>query len=451
MQAKILLYGALVAFLTILSPSVLKAQNTKATAEKADEFFESFWNRDTTTCLKAGDSLMHIYVKGVKLLQIRDELIAQFGNIKQKNKAVMKDLPEYTEVSFAVVFERASYNFVVNVSKKIEVVGFFLRPIQQTDLAAKYAKPVYEKPNDYTETSLVLKSKPYELPAVLTFPKGKKNVPIVVVLHGSGPQDMDGTIFSTKMYRDLAVGLAAQGVACLRFTKRTKAFPDLVSTNIEALTVQDEVVIDALAALEMAENIAGIDKSKVFLLGHSLGAMLAPIVAQQYQKEAGLILMAGTTRPLEDLILEQTTYLSIGDTSQNAQLAISVITEQVQNVKANAQLSENFYKELPLGLPVNYWLSLSKIPLEASAKAYQSKPILLMQGQRDYQVTMKDFEIYQRLLGTNPKAVFKTYEKLNHLFMAGEGKSMPSEYYAVTNVPEEVVQDIANFIKKTKK
>ena len=77
-----------------------------------------------------------------------------------------------------------------------------------------------------------------------------------------------------------------------------------------------------------------------------------------------------------------------------------------------------------------------------------SQPILILQGERDYQVTMKDFEIWKKELQTNSKNTFISYAKLNHLFIKGEGKCTPAEYQVSGNVSEQVVKDIADWIKK---
>ncbi|TAF34931.1 MAG: alpha/beta hydrolase [Cytophagales bacterium] len=439
---------SLLLLLCLLASGASQAQNTPEI--HAGLFFKSFWERDTTTCLNLGDSLMRVYVSGSKLNKIQADLATQFGKLVRTEASTSTTKPEFTEVFLPCLFERTGYGFVVNVNNKNEVVGFFLKPLTQggQDPASKYTKPVYDNPNVYTETALTIKNESFELPAILTMPKGKKNVPVLVFVHGSGPNDYDETIYSTKLFRDLAVGLAAQGVGSLRYTKRTKAYPNFVTKDLEKLTVEDEVISDAIKALKTTENLENVDKKQIYLLGHSLGAMLAPVILKNYKKEAGMILLAGTVRPLEDLILEQVAYLSANDSSQNAVLGIKIMTEQVQNVKNNAQKTTDFSKDLPLGLPINYWLSLSKLQLAQDVTAYQTKPVLVLQGRRDYQVPYTEVETYKNLLKDNKKAAFKIYEKLNHLFMEGEGRSTPTEYYNVTNMPLEVAQDIASFVQK---
>src|SRR5262249_25220215 len=156
--------------------------------------------------------------------------------------------------------------------------------------------------------------------------------PAVVLLAGSGPQDRDETIGPNKALRDLAWGLAAQGVASLRYDKRTLVYgPRLEKAKI---TVKEEVVDDAVAAAALLRRQPTVDPKKVFLLGHSLGAVAGPQAAARDPELAGLILMAGNTRPLEDVILEQVAYLlPMQATDAAAKEELEKLKKQVAKVK----------------------------------------------------------------------------------------------------------------------
>lgn len=118
----------------------------------------------------------------------------------------------------------------------------------------------------------------YKLPGRFTFPKEGKNFPIVILVHGSGPHDMDETIGPNKPFKDLAEGLASKGVATLRYYKRTKRYPNEVMKEPE-INIYNEVVDDALEAIKLAAAHDKLDEKKLFVLGHSLGGMLAPKIA----------------------------------------------------------------------------------------------------------------------------------------------------------------------------
>ncbi len=83
--------------------------------------------------------------------------------------------------------------------------------------------------------------------------------------------------------------------------------------------------------------------------------------------------------------------------------------------------------ELPFGAWGGYWLDLRGYDPAESARDI-ARPILVLQGERDYQVTMADFQRWEDALSGMPNVTLKTYPDLNHLFITGTGKSVPSEY-----------------------
>jgi fermentation-respiration switch protein FrsA (DUF1100 family) len=101
---------------------------------------------------------------------------------------------------------------------------------------------------------------------------------------------------------------------------------------------------------------------------------------------------------------------------------------------------------LLLQAPPGYWLDLREHDPVAAAKTLK-QPLLILQGGRDYQVTEADFEGWKNRLGSRPTVTLKLYPNLNHLFIAGEGKSTPAEYERPGHVAETVVSDIAEWIR----
>ncbi len=120
----------------------------------------------------------------------------------------------------------------------------------------------------------------------------------MVLVHGSGPQDQDETIGPNKPFTDLAYGLASQNIAVLRYVKRTKQY-GADSKSDAPFTVKDEVTDDAIAAVALLAKMPEVNKKQIYVLGHSLGGMLAPRIAAEDPQVAGIIIMAGTARPLE--------------------------------------------------------------------------------------------------------------------------------------------------------
>jgi uncharacterized protein len=268
-----------------------------------------------------------------------------------------------------------------------------------------------------------------------------------VLVHGSGPNDRDETLGPNKPFCDLAQGLASRGIAVLRYDKRTKVYAAKLASLADTLTVKEEVIDDALAAVEVLRHIKGIDPQRVYVLGHSLGGMLVPRIGQADGNIAGLIVMAGPTRPLEDLVLDQTTYLASlgGAPTAEAKQQLDEIRRQAANVKS-PKLSATTPAAEALGVPGSYWLDLRGYQPAQAAKLL-TQPLLILQGGRDYQVTLVEYDGWRKALEGRKNASFKLYPKLNHLFMEGEGQSTPQEYDMRGPVPGYVIDDLAAWIK----
>ena len=213
------------------------------------------------------------------------------------------------------------------------------------------------------------------------------------------------------------------------------------------VTLDNEVMIDVKSAIKHARSMEGT--KRVFVLGHSLGAMLAPKIAIENDDLEGIIMLAGNARPLEELILEQYNYLLKTDgISQEEQEILDELELQLRNLEKLKQNPEESVLDLPLGLPSSYWKSLINYQQLEEIKLVEAR-ILVLQGERDYQVTMQDFTIWKKALISHKNAQFKSYSKLNHLFMEGDGPSRPGEYQVEGNIPDYVIDDIANWIMKT--
>ena len=352
-------------------------------------------------------------------------------------------------VIVACQFERGVINAQVVFNGQGQISGLNFAPAQPADVP--YNAPAYVNQSAFRETDVTVGSGEWALPGTLSIPNGAGPFPAVVLVHGSGPNDRDETIGPNKIFRDLAWGLSSNGIAVLRYEKRTKAHvskftPELVSK----ITTKEEVTDDALAAAELLRYDPDIDAKHIFVLGHSLGATLIPRIGRQDSMLAGLVVMAGMARPFEDTILDQFTYLYSlsGTLSEQQKASLDILKAQVARAKSPDLSDQTPSKDLPLGMSPAYWLDLRGYQPADVAKSLHM-PILVLQGERDYQVSpIKDFEIWKNTLKDNSNVTLKLFPKLNHLFIAGEGKSTPQEYGVEGHVSKDVIDMIAQWIKK---
>ncbi len=243
----------------------------------------------------------------------------------------------------------------------------------------------------------------------------------------------------------MAHGLASKGIAVLRYNKRT--FEHSAKTIADPNhTVEKETTDDALAAVQVLKKERKIDDGQIFILGHSQGGMMVPQMLDKDTRDsiAGAVVMGGPARTIQEVVLDQFDYLfSIG---QLAQPEYDFYKEQFSMLNDPNFSGDNPPEEFQLGQPV-FWDSINDIRAAEMAKD-QSEPLLIIQGERDYQV-MADSEIpiWQEELSHRNNVEFQLYPKLNHFFTEGEGEmSTPYEYFVPANVPEYVINDIAEWI-----
>jgi dienelactone hydrolase len=371
-----------------------------------------------------------------------DSLTAQAGPFQRQIATSVVPRGVLSVVVVTCAFERATFDVQVSVNPANLVGGLAIRPAVQ---AVAYAPPEYASPALYNESEVTVGTGQWALPATLTMPVGAGLVPAVVLVHGSGPGDRDATVGQIKQFKDLALGLASRGIAVLRYDKRTRVHATLMP-DLPGLTVKEETIDDAIAAVQLLRSTSGVDPNRVVVLGHSLGGMLVPRIAAAGPPVAGFVVMAGAARPMTQAVVEQSRYLAQVDgvISAEEQAQITEIEQGMARVDA-LRPEDVSNPERIFGAPASYWLDLRGYDPPAAA-AQVKQPMLVLQGERDYQVTMEEFSRWKSALADRTDVIFHSYASLNHLFVGGTGKSVPAEYNTPGHISEAVVRDIATWI-----
>lgn len=164
--------------------------------------------------------------------------------------------------------------------------------------------------------------------------------------------------------------------------------------------------------------------------------------------------MAGTLRPLYEVSYDQTieTVQSLRPTLSEQELAI--LDAQLAQIEADMEM----LRDLPtnptldadttlLGIPAIYWYSLEQYEGEKYLEQI-SMPMLILQGEADFQIYADvDYPLWQEKLADRDNVVFHLYPGLNHLMMPTQNKRDVSEYQVKSNVDQQVIDDIAAFVK----
>jgi predicted esterase len=281
--------------------------------DAATQFLEQCRDGKFAEAIQPFDATMAKVMPGAKLKETWQGIVAQFGALKSLGTPREESLGAVKRVKVRCEFEKTALDAIVAFDPKSKIAGFFLVPAVKEEVKIHE----YFDPSKSEESEVTVGAMGWPLKGTLTRPKGVAKAPLVVLVHGSGPQDRDEAIGPNAPFRDLARGLASRGVASLRYEKRTKAYAEkLMKMPAETVTIDSEVIDDTLAALAKGWTMPGIDSKRVYLLGHSLGGTAAPEIAQRDGQIAGLILMAASARPLDTVTLDQLQYLADNDPSR---------------------------------------------------------------------------------------------------------------------------------------
>ncbi len=419
----------------------------------AEEFAKVFFDREFETAVGQFDKTMSTVLPAPKLGELLKGLEQQAGPFQDRSKSRLVETKQYQVVFIPCRFEKLTLEMKVVLDKELKVTGlFFQLP------AANWKPPAYVVKEHFVETAVdvVTKSqipgeaepREWRLPGFLTTPKGDGPFPGVVLVHGSGPIDADETIGDNKPFKDLAWGLASRGVVVLRYVKRTSQFGKELLQAYPEFTVREETEDDAQSAIQLLRQTKHIDPSRVFLVGHSLGGWIAPRIAERTPELAGIVILAGNTREFATLVVDQLRYIAEldGGISADEQTELDAAKKDLELALSPDLKPRDTVSVLGSKVPGAYFLDMRGYDAAAVAKRVK-QPILVLQGESDYQVTMEDFAGWKRALGDAPQARFKSFPQLNHLFMGVDCKSTPENTLKAGHVDEHVVEEIAIWVK----
>lgn len=417
----------------LLSAVGLQAQNTPAHAKQLYK-----WLIEGPT-----DSL-HVHMstemqKGLPLEALNGfmrQLEAQLGKYTDNGDWKTQATAKGTIYATPMNFERGHLNCMITLGADGKMIGLWLAPMNKPREVELVNNSVI------TEEAVEVVTGKYKLPGILTLPVGVEHAPIAVLVHGSGGHDRDETVGPNKPFRDLAHQLAMRGIGVLRYDKRTFVYTNPADYE-GGLGIDQEVTEDALSAITLAAGRS----NKVFVVGHSLGAYMAPRIAGRAPQLSGIVMLAGIARNFEDVIVDQFEYLAGFPDNGITPEAVEKVKLQAANVKKLGTPAYDDAVGTPLDQPKHYWQSVNDYKHREDI-AKLKMPILVVQGERDYQVTMQDFDLWRKILKRKKKATFKSYPALNHLLHEGSGKATPAEYEKEGKMPAYVADDIAAWILK---
>jgi len=301
----------------------------------------------------------------------------------------------------------------------------------------------------HSEKIVVGQGTEFPLNGLLTFPDGAEGpVPAVVMVHGSGSSDMDERVMKLTPFRDLAEGLAKHGIASIRYDKRS--FVHARKMLKQLITVKEETIDDAILAINILKSDPRINAKRIYILGHSMGAMLAPRIDSEGGNVRGLIMMAGTPYRLEDIMMRQIDQVK---KSGSVMKWIAALEDRIYLKKFDGlyEMSDEEAKSKKFagGTTLYYFKEMGQ-KTAADYLLQSDKPVLIMQGGKDFQVLADlDFLKFKELLAERSNTYYRLYPQLNHIFVDSiydDLSKAAREYITERHIGDEVIKDISSFI-----
>ncbi|MBO4395963.1 MAG: hypothetical protein J5819_06420 [Eubacterium sp.] len=257
-----------------------------------------------------------------------------------------------------------------------------------------------EKGSRYEEKKIKIGRTPFVLDGVLTLPMGDSvgddKPPVVLLISDLDDADMDGSIGESenKPLRDVAHGLALRGIASIRYNRRLNQYPDTTGSNAG---IREFLIKDAWMAIDSVYHESSVDTNALFVLAWGRSAeYLEPILDKRIQRIAGAIMIGAKPTKHSEM---------------------SYIDEDVK--------------------------------VESDAKYFMTKhdtfPLMLLQGERDYETPLSQFERWQTLFTGRSHTDYHQYRELGHYLWPGSAEPSAADYDAPNSVSNQAIGDIANW------
>jgi dienelactone hydrolase len=427
------------ALIFLLEAVVVRIHPANADANSLiDELFSALRDQRFTDATAHFDPTVKKALSADQLSAVWLQIVATEGKLDNWKVLSQATLPGTSVFSVVLAFDHGKLMATVSVSLHTgQIAGLYLKPMTTTTMASSLpaTSPPYADASKFRSEAVTVGGDPWKLPGTLTIPTGDGPFPAVVLLAGSGPNDRDESVGANHIFKDLAEGLSSRGIVVLRYDKRTYAYKTL---DPQKVTVEEEVIDDGVAAVNLLRGRREVARDRIFVLGHSLGAMLAPEVAKKASPIAGVVMLAPLGRKLPAVIVQQMRYLG-----QASPEELALLERQANEISAHKMPPAQFF----FGAPASYYYDLDARNEVAVARSLDL-PILILHGGRDYQVIDEDIRNWQTGLKGDAKVKVESFPSLNHLFIAGTGRPGPAEYNTPGHVDGAVVGAIANFIEQ---
>lgn len=427
-------------------------------------------NENSSALYARFDETMKAAMPEDKLKETLKTLFMQVGSFKSQVSFRHKKSGDYDIFTATCQFEMAALDVDMVFNPQQKISGLFFKPAANT---AQKRPQAPQKPYPYHEEDLVFESMEsgVNLAGTLTFSESGGSFPAVVLIRGSGPQNRNEEIMGHKPFLVLADYLTRQGIAVLRFDDRGVGG----STAGSSGDTTENFALDVMGGISYLKTRKEIDHTKIGLIGHSEGGIIAPMVAAKSPDIAFIVMMAGTGVPGEEVLKRQgelimrATGASEEQVKENtkAQKVMFDIIKSTTDIDAakrkvqealsdlNPIIRDTAYTQMGSAMSpwMRYFITYDPKPTLEKVKC----PVLVLNGEKDLQVSpMQNLPEIDKALIAGKNKNYKIIELsgLNHLFQTCKTGSV-NEYAQIEetispNVLELITSWILEYVTQTR-
>ncbi|MGN8215878.1 alpha/beta hydrolase family protein [Halococcus salifodinae] len=363
-------------------------------------------------------------------------LHGQYGEAKAVDELTVHD---DTEVTVMFAFENGT---------QTATLGLKGDSISEFSFTLAYEPPSYADEDAFIEHEVTIDAEDVTLNGLLTAPEDRNPVPGVVLVHGAGVHDPDGTVDNSKILKDIAWRLATKGIASLRYEKRlaNNEVPD------NALTLDAVVTDDAVAAVDRLATVDDVHEDALFIAGHSQGGMCAPRIADRHGGVAGVVNLDGSPNPNlnpEHADIIRYEFEIDGDLDEEQAAQLEEDRETLRRI-AEGEFDDD---ETIMGRPGVWHRSLGEYDPVSTASSLNVPMLALMTFSADEE-TQPELAAFSRNryetwrdadLPEGSRA--ECYMNVDHYFQSVTPPTTPLSLYFGGNVAENVIDDLNEWIQ----
>lgn len=449
---KTLIYSKLFLLLLLVTKPYLTNSSELVEIELPKEVIKDFQSGNVENVYSKFDSSVAKILPPHRLAPIWSQLVANYGEFIGFGLQDTTSKGDNLIINTDLDYEKAIMNFMLSVNKQTNrISGIYFSEQEKKNIRSEIEKPLptYIDTTKFQEEDIVIKDI-FDLKGKLTLPKSQTNKIVFVLVHGSGPNDMDGTLGENKFLKNLAWGLSSIGFSTIRYNKITKRHVQKLVEKNPGMTQSDEYDNSIKGAIEFVRTTPKLKDLNIFLVGHSQGASAITSFSSNNEIK-GLILLAGTPRKLYDLYTEQLEYIfNIDGIVRPSERTI------IEEHKNKIGYYKNYKKgiiekdSLPMNLSIEYLRYLDDFNPISNLKESE-KPILILNCGHDYQVTKTDFDIWKSNLSSKSNVTLKYLDKLNHIFAETETMAVPADYQKYTPISNILFDEVLHWINSNYK